>query len=182
MKSARCRRPLDARSKSGCVCTSTWSAEHWLSLRPPADCTTSIRQSPPSACSVWSSGCRGGSVRTDACRRNGWRAKSPAWPSAGCFAKRSQPDPQSQDPKIQILKSSDSQILNFREEQPQIPRQRYLISTNSSIPYFDPSRPSPDSLTPPNGATSVEIRPVLIPTMPYSSASATRQMRPMSRP
>src|SRR5262245_31746617 len=62
------------------------------------------------------------------------------------------------------------------------PRHRYLISRNSSIPYFDPSRPSPDSLTPPNGATSVEISPVLMPTMPYSSASATRQMRPMSRP
>src|SRR5690554_4016025 len=41
------------------------------------------------------------------------------------------------------------------------PRQRYLISRNSSIPYFEPSRPSPDSLTPPNGATSVEMRPVL---------------------
>jgi hypothetical protein len=36
-------------------------------------------------------------------------------------------------------------------------------------------------LTPPKGATAVEIRPVLTPTMPYSSAPATRQMRPMSR-
>src|SRR5262249_25877622 len=62
------------------------------------------------------------------------------------------------------------------------PMQRYLISRNSSMPYFDPSRPRPDSLTPPNGATSAEITPVLTPTMPYSSASATRQMRPMSRP
>src|SRR6185503_1351392 len=62
------------------------------------------------------------------------------------------------------------------------PRQRYLTSRNSSSPYFDPSRPRPDSLTPPNGATSVEMMPVLMPTMPYSSASATRQMRPMSRP
>ena len=25
------------------------------------------------------------------------------------------------------------------------------------MPYFEPSRPMPDSLTPPNGATSVEI-------------------------
>ena len=62
------------------------------------------------------------------------------------------------------------------------PRHRYLTSRNSSRPYFEPSRPRPDSLTPPNGATSVEISPVLMPTMPYSSASATRQMRPMSRP
>src|SRR5437762_3982914 len=62
------------------------------------------------------------------------------------------------------------------------PRHKYLISRNSSSPYFDPSRPMPDSLTPPNGATSVEMMPVLIPMMPYSSASATRQMRPTSRP
>src|SRR5205814_4945814 len=61
------------------------------------------------------------------------------------------------------------------------PMQRYLISSHSSMPYFDPSRPMPDSLTPPNGATSVEITPVLMPRMPYSSASETRQMRPMSR-
>ena len=36
------------------------------------------------------------------------------------------------------------------------------------MPYLEPSRPMPDSLTPPNGATSVEMMPVLIPTMPYS--------------
>ena len=53
---------------------------------------------------------------------------------------------------------------------------RYLISSHSSIPYLDPSRPMPDSLTPPNGATSVEITPVLIPRIPYSSASETRQI------
>jgi len=62
------------------------------------------------------------------------------------------------------------------------PKHRYLISRYSSIPYFEPSRPSPDSFTPPNGATSVEINPVLIPTIPYSSPSATRQIRAMSRP
>ena len=49
------------------------------------------------------------------------------------------------------------------------------------MPYFEPSRPMPDSLTPPNGATSVEMKPVLMPTIPYSSASETRQMRPRSR-
>src|SRR5678816_3407349 len=42
------------------------------------------------------------------------------------------------------------------------PRHRYLISTNSSIPYFDPSRPRPDCFMPPNGATSVDRLPVLI--------------------
>jgi hypothetical protein len=73
-------------------------------------------------------------------------------------------------------------ISCFRGRPQMPPMQRYLISRNSSRPYFDPSRPSPDSLTPPNGATSVEMRPVLMPTIPYSSASATRQIRPMSRP
>ena len=56
-------------------------------------------------------------------------------------------------------------------------KQRYLISRYSSMPYFDPSRPSPDCFTPPNGATSVEITPSLMPTIPYSSASATRHAR-----
>ena len=49
------------------------------------------------------------------------------------------------------------------------------------MPYFEPSRPMPDSFIPPNGATSVEMNPVLIPTIPYSSPSETRQTRPMSR-
>ena len=44
------------------------------------------------------------------------------------------------------------------------------------MPYFEPSRPSRDSFMPPNGATSVEMMPSLMPTMPYSSASATRQI------
>src|SRR6266851_811751 len=61
------------------------------------------------------------------------------------------------------------------------PMQIYFTSTYSSMPYFDPSRPMPDCLTPPKGATSVVISPVFTPTMPYSRASATRQIRPMSR-
>src|SRR5262249_52940611 len=69
-----------------------------------------------------------------------------------------------------------------RNEADQIPpMQRYLISRKSSMPYFEPSRPVPDSFMPPKGATSVEIIPVLMPTMPYSTCSATRQTRPMSR-
>jgi hypothetical protein len=39
----------------------------------------------------------------------------------------------------------------------------------------------PDCLTPPNGATAVLIRPVLMPTMPTSSAPATRHTRARSR-
>jgi hypothetical protein len=43
----------------------------------------------------------------------------------------------------------------------------------------------PLSFMPPNGAISpvdlAEMMPSLMPTMPYSSASATRQMRPMLR-
>ena len=46
------------------------------------------------------------------------------------------------------------------------PMARYLISSQSSMPYFEPSRPIPDSFMPPNGATSVETKPVLMPTMP----------------
>lgn len=53
----------------------------------------------------------------------------------------------------------------------------YLISTYSSMPYFEPSRPMPEAFMPPKGATSVEMRPVLMPTMPYSSAPPTRQTR-----
>jgi hypothetical protein len=34
------------------------------------------------------------------------------------------------------------------------------------MPYFEPSRPIPDSFMPPNGATSVEAKPVLMPRMP----------------
>src|SRR6267142_5886935 len=49
------------------------------------------------------------------------------------------------------------------------PKHMYLISRNSSIPYLEPSRPRPDSFTPPKGATSVEMLPVLMPTIPYSS-------------
>jgi hypothetical protein len=41
--------------------------------------------------------------------------------------------------------------------------------------------PIPLSFMPPNGAISVEMIPSSMPTMPYSSPSATRQMRPMSR-
>jgi hypothetical protein len=48
------------------------------------------------------------------------------------------------------------------------------------MPYFEPSWPMPLSFMPPNGAISVEMRPSLMPTLPYSRSSARRQMRPMS--
>ena len=57
---------------------------------------------------------------------------------------------------------------------------RYLVSMYSARPWLEPSRPTPDNFTPPNGATSVEIIPVLTPTMPYSSCLDTRQTRPWS--
>ena len=44
------------------------------------------------------------------------------------------------------------------------------------MPTCAPSRPRPDCLTPPKGATSVEIAPVFRPTMPNSSASATARI------
>ena len=60
------------------------------------------------------------------------------------------------------------------------PIHRYLISRNSSRPYLEPPRPKPDSLTPPNGATSFDNIPVFIATIPDSSASAILQTRAMS--
>jgi Fic family protein len=61
------------------------------------------------------------------------------------------------------------------------PRQTNLISRNGSMPYLEPSRPMPDCLTPPKGATSWAKMPAFTETMPASSASATRHTRPMSR-
>ena len=57
----------------------------------------------------------------------------------------------------------------------------YLISTNASIAHLPPSRPQPDAFMPPKGACAVEIAPSLRPTMPVSSASATRSARTRSR-
>ena len=45
------------------------------------------------------------------------------------------------------------------------------------MPYFEPSRPRPELFTPPNGPTSDEKMPVFAETMPYSSASLTRNRR-----
>ena len=56
----------------------------------------------------------------------------------------------------------------------------YLISRKSSTPYFEPSLPRPDSFTPPNGASAFEVKPVFTPTIPYSRASATLQILPIS--
>ena len=49
------------------------------------------------------------------------------------------------------------------------------------MPYLEPSRPRPDCFTPPKGATSFEMMPTLMPTMPDSIASAIRNTRPTSR-
>jgi hypothetical protein len=57
----------------------------------------------------------------------------------------------------------------------------YFSSTNSAMPWCEPSRPMPDCLTPPNGATSTPSNAVLTPTMPHSSASATLTTRRRSR-
>ena len=45
------------------------------------------------------------------------------------------------------------------------------------MPSNPPSRPKPDSLTPPNGAAGSEITPRLTPTMPALTDSATRSAR-----
>jgi hypothetical protein len=54
------------------------------------------------------------------------------------------------------------------------PTHRYFISKYSAMPWRDPSRPSPDCLTPPKGTCSVAMMPTLMPTIPYSKASLTR--------
>ncbi len=56
------------------------------------------------------------------------------------------------------------------------PKHTYFTSRYSLIPYFEPSTPRPDCLTPPNEASGVDRRPSLIPTIPTSNASATRQI------
>jgi hypothetical protein len=61
------------------------------------------------------------------------------------------------------------------------PCNRYFTFEIVSMPYFEPTRLSSDLLTPPNGATVVDINPVLIPAMPCSGASATRHNRPRAR-
>ena len=57
----------------------------------------------------------------------------------------------------------------------------YLVSRYSSMPSLPPSRPMPDAFTPPNGAPALETTPWLRPSMPVSSASATRNARFRSR-
>src|SRR5687767_2620970 len=61
------------------------------------------------------------------------------------------------------------------------PSRMYFTSRYSSRPYLEPSRPRPDCLRPPKGATSVEMMPTLAPTIPVSICSATRKIRPTSR-
>ena len=56
----------------------------------------------------------------------------------------------------------------------------YVVSRYSSIPSKPPSRPNPLAFTPPNGAAGLETRPVLMPTMPKSSDSASRMVRSRS--
>ena len=45
-------------------------------------------------------------------------------------------------------------------------RPTYFVSRYSSMPSAPPSRPSPEALTPPNGAAGLEISPWLTPTIP----------------
>ena len=56
----------------------------------------------------------------------------------------------------------------------------YLASRNSSVSHRPPSRPNLEYFAPPKGAQAVEGRPSLMPTIPYSSDSATRKVRPRS--
>src|SRR5690625_4604743 len=82
-------------------------------------------------------------------------------------------------PRLPLSSRFAASRLNNHRSSP--PWHRYFNSRYSSRPCRDPSRPMPDCLMPPNGATSVETTPSLMPTMPYSRPSATRQIRPTSR-
>ncbi len=42
----------------------------------------------------------------------------------------------------------------------------YLVSRYSSMPSAPPSRPTPEALTPPNGAAGLDTMPWLTPTIP----------------
>ena len=48
---------------------------------------------------------------------------------------------------------------------------------NSSMPYLECSRPMPECLIPPKGATSEVMATSFTPIMPYSNSSATFQLR-----
>ena len=48
---------------------------------------------------------------------------------------------------------------------------------NSSMPYLECSRPMPECLIPPKGATSDVMATSFTPIMPYSNSSATFQLR-----
>lgn len=60
------------------------------------------------------------------------------------------------------------------------PTRTYLSSRYSLIPSCDPSRPIPDSLTPPNGAEGSEATPTLTATMPDSILPTTSRTWSMS--
>lgn len=57
----------------------------------------------------------------------------------------------------------------------------YLVSQNSRMPWWAPSRPRPLCLVPPNGAAGSDTNPRLRPTMPLSIRSETRRPRARSR-
>src|SRR6185295_17714901 len=56
----------------------------------------------------------------------------------------------------------------------------YLLSVKARRPSTPPSRPSPLSLTPPNGAAGSDTSPRLRPTIPASIRSLTRRPRARS--
>ena len=56
----------------------------------------------------------------------------------------------------------------FHELSPKrAPNPPSLCQGRTSMPYREPSRPIPDCLTPPKGATSVLMSPEFTPTIPY---------------
>lgn len=77
---------------------------------------------------------------------------------------------------LKLQRSSPSCWVVLSEDFYKPPKQTYLISKYSSMPYFEPSRPKPDCFTPPKGHSTEEIIPSLTPTIPTSSCSATLQI------
>src|SRR5690606_717853 len=80
---------------------------------------------------------------------------------------------------IRVIHSSSFLALPASPGAGHHPVARYLTSTYSRSPSREPSRPTPDCLTPPKGAAGSETRPRFRPTIPARSRPLSR--RPAAR-
>ena len=108
--------------------------------------------------------------------RSGWTCATPTAPTSSRPGRQGWPRPRAGTP------STATGTAGWRPRRSQSAGSAtYVVSRYSSMPSKPPSRPNPLCFTPPNGAAGLEISPVLMPTMPNSSASARRIVRLRSR-